>query len=149
MRRTFLSFCILILLAAPSFAGGPEIPQTPAGKVFAAWYTAFNSGDPAQYRAFDAAHPRKDAPPMKDRLAFQDETGGFTLLRVEKSEPLSLVVLLQENVSDMVGRLEMKVSSDDPPQLLVASIDAAPRPPDLAIPRMTEAGALAALSARA
>jgi D-alanyl-D-alanine carboxypeptidase len=129
--------------------GAAEIPQTPAGKVLAAWLAAINSGDPERLRAFDAAYPRKDAPPMKDRLAFQDETGGFTLLRVEKSEPLSLVVLLQENVSDMVGRLEMKVSSDDPPQLLVASIDAAPRPPDLAIPRMTEAGALAALSARA
>src|SRR3954449_10840928 len=149
MRRTFLSFCILILLAAPSFAGQPEIPQTPAGKVFAAWYAAFNSGDPAQYRAFAAASPRKDAPPMEDRLAFQDETGGFTLLRVEKSEPLSLVVLLQENVSDTVARLEMTVSSDDPPRLLIAAIEAVPRPPDLAIPRLTEAGALAALSARA
>ncbi|HEY4574193.1 MAG TPA: serine hydrolase domain-containing protein [Thermoanaerobaculia bacterium] len=149
MRRAFLSLCILVLLAAPASAGGPEIPQTPAGKVFAAWYTAFNSGDPAQYRAFDAAHPRKDAPPMEDRLAFQDETGGFTLLRVEKSEPLSLVVLLQENVSDTVARLEMTVSSDDPPRLLVAAIEAVPRPPDLAIPRLTEAGALAALSARA
>ncbi|HEY4593382.1 MAG TPA: hypothetical protein VIJ61_13290, partial [Thermoanaerobaculia bacterium] len=64
MRRAFLSLCILVLLAAPASAGGPEIPQTPAGKVFAAWLTALNSGDPARYRAFDAAYPRKDAPPM-------------------------------------------------------------------------------------
>ncbi len=149
MRRAFLSLCILVLLSSPSFAGGPEIPQTPAGKVFAAWLAAFNSGDPAQYRAFDAAYPRKDAPPMEDRLAFQDEIGGFTLLRVEKSEPLSLVVLLQESFSDMVARLEMGVSADDPPRLLVATIEPVPRPADLAIPRMTEAGALAALSTRA
>ena len=127
----------------------PEIPRTPAGKVFAAWLTAINSGDPARYRAFDAAYPRKDAPPMEDRLAFQDSTGGFTLLRVEKSEPLSLVVLLRENVSDTVARLEMGVSSDDPPKLLVATIEAIPRPADLAIPRLSEADALAALSARA
>src|SRR4051812_19076663 len=149
MRRAFLSLCILVLLAAPASAGGPEIPQTPAGKVFAAWLTALNSGDPARYRAFDAAYPRKDAPPMEDRLAFQDSTGGFTLLRVEKSEPLSLVALLQENVSDTVARLEMGVSADDPPKLLIAAIEAVPRPPDLAFPRLTEAGALAALSARA
>ncbi|PYQ63134.1 MAG: hypothetical protein DMF53_11085, partial [Acidobacteria bacterium] len=134
--------------AAPP-SGQVEIPSTPAGKVFAAWLTALNSGDPARYRAFDAAYPRKDAPPMEDRLAFQDSTGGFTLLRVEKSEPLSLVALLQENVSDTVARLEMGVSADDPPKLLVATIEAVPRPPDLAIPRLTEAGALAALSARA
>jgi D-alanyl-D-alanine carboxypeptidase len=127
----------------------PEIPQTPAGRVFAAWLAAINSGDPAQYRAFDAAHPRKDAPPMEDRLAFQDSTGGFTLLRVERSEPQSLVVLLKENNSDTVGRLEMKVSSDDPPKLLVSTIEAIPRPADLAIPRLSEADALAALSARA
>jgi D-alanyl-D-alanine carboxypeptidase len=149
MRRVLRSLCILVLLSSPSFAAGPEIPQTPAGKVFAAWLTAFNSGDPAQYRAFDAAYPRKDAPPMEDRLAFRDSTGGFTLLRVEKSEPLSLVVLLQENVSDTVGRLEMGVSADDPPKLLVATLEPIPRPADLAIPRLTEAGALAALSARA
>jgi CubicO group peptidase (beta-lactamase class C family) len=134
---------------APPTNGQAEIPQTPAGKVFAAWLTAFNSGDPAQYRAFDAAYPRKGAPPMEDRLAFQDSTGGFTLLRVEKSEPLSLVVLLKENYSDTVARQEMTVSSDDPPKLLVATIEAVPRPPDLAIPRMTEAAALAALSDRA
>jgi D-alanyl-D-alanine carboxypeptidase len=149
MRRAFVSLCVLALLAAPSFAGGPEIPQTPAGKVFAAWLAAFNSGNPAQYRAFDAAHPRKDAPPMEDRLEFQDSTGGFTLLRVEKSEPLSLVVLLQENVSDTVARLETTVSADDPPKLLVATIEPIPRPADLAIPRLAEADALAALSARA
>jgi D-alanyl-D-alanine carboxypeptidase len=86
---------------------------------------------------------------MEDRLAFQDSTGGFTLLRVEKSEPLSLVVLLRENVSDTVARLETQVSADDPPKLLVATIEPVPRPADLAIPRLTEAGALAALSARA
>ncbi len=149
MRRAFLSLCILVLFAIPSSADEPEIPGTSAGKVFAAWLTAFNSGDPAQYRAFDAAYPRKDAPPMEDRLAFQDETGGFILLRVEKSEPLSLVVLLQEKTSDTVARLEMKVSSDGPPKLQVATIEPIPRPPDLAIPRLTEAGALAALSARA
>jgi D-alanyl-D-alanine carboxypeptidase len=134
--------------AAPP-GGQVEIPGTPAGKVFAAWLTAINSGDPAQYRAFDAAYPRKDAPPMEDRLAFQDSTGGFTLLRVEKSEPLSLTVLLKENVSDRVARQETQVSADDPPKLLVASIEAIPRPSDLAIPRLTEDGALAALSARA
>ncbi|HSU82332.1 MAG TPA: serine hydrolase domain-containing protein [Thermoanaerobaculia bacterium] len=149
MRRAFLCLCILALLAAPAAASEPEIPRTPAGRVFAAWLAAINSGDPARYRAFDAAYPRKDAPPMEDRLAFQDSTGGFTLLRVEKSEPLSLVVLLRENYSDTVARQEMQVSGDDPPKLLVATIEAIPRPPDLAIPRLTEDGALAALSARA
>lgn len=147
---------LVLSLGSPALAqtgkaeGPPEIPKTPAGRVFAAWLAAFNSGDPAQIRAFDAAYPREQAPPpVEARLAFRESTGGFTLLRIEKNEPLSLVVLLQEASSDTVARYELTVSSDDPPKILSATIQAVPRPADLAIPRMTEAGALAALTARA
>jgi D-alanyl-D-alanine carboxypeptidase len=131
-------------------AGPPEIPKTPAGRVFAAWFAAFNSGDAAQIRAFDQTYPRQEPPPpVEGRLAFREATGGFTLLRFEKSEPLALVALLQEVSSDTVARLDLTVSSDDPPKILKSTIEAVPRPADFAIPRMTEAEALAALSARA
>ena len=94
MHSRLWRFCALVLLtlalAAAPVAGQPEIPQTPAGKAFAAWFTAFNSGDPAQLRAYAEAYPRKDAPSLEDRLAFREATGGFTLLRIEKSEPLSI-----------------------------------------------------------
>jgi D-alanyl-D-alanine carboxypeptidase len=76
-------------------------------------------------------------------------TGGFTLVRIEKSEPLSLVLLLQEKSSDTIARLEMTVSAAEPPKILKSTIEAIPRPPDLALPRLKEADALAALTARA
>jgi D-alanyl-D-alanine carboxypeptidase len=147
--RALLPLAAALLLAAPA-AAQPEIPKTPAGKVFAAWLTAFNSADAAQLKAFDAAYPRQGTPPpIEDRLEFREATGGFTLVRIEKNEPLDLVVLVQEKGSDTIARLEMALSSDDPPKLLPAPIEAIPRPADLAIPRLSEAAALAALSAHA
>jgi D-alanyl-D-alanine carboxypeptidase len=124
------------------------IQKTPAGRAFAAWLSSFNSGDPAQFRAFDDAYPR-EAPPLEARLAFREMTGGFTLLRIEKGEPTSLVVLLQEKASDEVARLELAVSSEEPVKILSSQISPARRPSDLAIPRMTETAALAALEERA
>lgn len=146
----FILTIAFLASAQPGKAEGqPEIPQTPAGKVFAAWLTSFNSADPAQMRAFDAIYPRENAMPVGEKLTFREETGGFTLLRIEKSEPLSVTALLQENRSDTVARMELTVSADEPPKILSSRLEVVPRPADLAIPRMSEADALAALSAHA
>jgi D-alanyl-D-alanine carboxypeptidase len=137
--------------AVRAMAADVELPKTSAGKVFAAWLASFNSADAAQIRAFDAAYPREGGapPPVEDRLRFREMTGGFTVVRIEKSEPLSLVALIQEKGSETVARLEMKVSDSQPPKILVSRIEAVPRPADLAIPRLKEAEALAALTAHA
>ncbi|HSS50163.1 MAG TPA: serine hydrolase domain-containing protein, partial [Thermoanaerobaculia bacterium] len=63
--------------------------------------------------------------------------------------PLSLAVLLQEKSSDTVARLELKLSAGESPKILKSTIEAIPRPQDLAIPRLKEADALAALTTRA
>ncbi len=145
-----LTLASLALPAARAAAADAELPKTPVGKVFAAWLAAFNSADAAQLRAFDAAYPREGpTPPVEDRLRFREMTGGFTVVRIEKSEPLSLVALLQERSSETVARLEMKVSAAEPPKLLVSKLEATPRPADLAIPRLKEAAALAALNRHA
>jgi len=155
--HSWRSFALAALLLTAAFLTAPaaraaadaETPKTPAGRVFAAWLAAFNSGDAAQFRAFDAAYPREGAPPVEDRLRFREMTGGFTVIRIEKSDPLSLVVLLQEKGSDTMVRLEMNISADEPPKVLKSTLEAIPRPPDLAIARLKEADALAALTARA
>ncbi len=150
--RSFRTLAVASLLIACRVlpAAGVEPPATPAGKVFAAWLAAFNSADAARLRAFDAAYSREGpTPPVEDRLQFRAMTGGFTLVRVEKSEPLSLVVLLQEKDSDTLARQELTVSDAQPPKILVAKIEAIPRPADLAIPRLKEREALAALTAHA
>ena len=153
--RLFRSLAVAFLLiaslpAARAGAAGVEPPPTPAGKAFAAWLAAFNSGDAARIRAFDAVYPREGpTPPIEARLRFREASGGLTLIRIEKSEPLSLVVLVQEKGSDTVARQELTLSDGQPPKILVSKIENVPRPADLAIPRLTEAQALAALTARA
>lgn len=134
---------------ATSAGAPPAIPATPAGKALTAWLAAFNSGDPALVRAFDEAY--RPQTPLKELVAggFRDQTGGFNLLRIEKSEPSSIVALMQEKGSDTVARFEFSLSSEEPPRIVSQAMQAIPRPEDLAIPRMTEAAALAALSARA
>jgi D-alanyl-D-alanine carboxypeptidase len=152
-RFRTLAVALLTMISLAALAARAEDakpPDTPAGKVFATWLAAFNSGDAEKLRAFDAAYPRQGpTPPVEDRLRFRQATGGFTVVRIEKSEPQSITVLLQEKSSDTVARLEMKVSADDPPKILSAPIEAIPRPADLAIPRLKEADALAALETRA
>ena len=87
-------FAILVLIPWGAWgrtqAGAPEVtiaredppapaefPKTPAGRVAAAWLAAFNSGDPAQLRAFDEAFPRSGPPvPMEQRLGLRKATGG-------------------------------------------------------------------------
>jgi D-alanyl-D-alanine carboxypeptidase len=151
-RTLAVALLLIVFLALPAaraVAAGIEPPKTPAGKVFAAWLAAFNSADAARIRAFDAAYPREGAPPpVEDRLQFREATGGFKVVRIETSEPLSLVVLLQEKASDTVARLEMKVSGAEPPKILKSQIEAVPRPADLALPRLKEPEALAALNRR-
>jgi D-alanyl-D-alanine carboxypeptidase len=148
-RCAAVFFVLFAFAAAARAEAPPEIPQTPAGKAFAAWLTSFNSADPAKLRAFDEAYPREDAPPIEDRLSFREEVGGFRLLRIEKSEPTAIAVLLQENDSDTVARLELTVSAEPPMKILSMALEGVRRPPDLAIPRLEQAAALAAFSARA
>jgi CubicO group peptidase (beta-lactamase class C family) len=116
--------------------------------VFSAWLAAFNSADRETIQAFDRRH-RSEPRDVEQTLGFRRMTGGFTLVRVEKSEPTALSALLQENDSDTVARLEMSVTADDPPRIVRAELLAVPRPADLQLPRLGAAEALAALAARA
>lgn len=138
---------VLALLFASAIVAQPTAPKTPAGKVFTVWLTAFNSADAAQLRAFNETFG-PEAPPIEGTLDFREQTGGFTLLRIEKSEPRTLVALVQEQGSDTIARLELRLTPEDPPKITGLGLQAIPRPADLAIPRLNSADALAALSAR-
>ena len=105
------------LLLRASAMAQPDVPQTPAGRVFAAWLAAFNSVDPERIRAFDVMH-REKAPPLEGTLGFRAMTGGFTLVRIEQSEPTTIVALVREKDSDTIGRIEMTVSAGDPPKIV-------------------------------
>ena len=135
-----------LLCATPVFAQ-TSVPDTPAGNIFGSWLTAFNSGDAVQIRAFDEKY-RSDAPPAAQTLRFRESTGGFILLRIEKSEPSMLVALLEEKNSEAVARLQLSITTGEPRKVTSATLHSIPRPPDLSIPRLREDEAVAALSQR-
>jgi D-alanyl-D-alanine carboxypeptidase len=140
---------LVLCLTSSVFAqpASPAVPDTPAGRVFTAWLMAFNANDAERIRAFDAAH-RPDAPPVTQTLRFRQDTGGFTLLRIEHSTPGFLTALLEEKDSLRVVRLELEVTTDAQPKAVTTTLRPAPRPADLAAARLSEADTLAALSAR-
>ena len=138
---------VLALFLAAAAPAQPALPDTPAGKALGAWLAAFNSGDPALIRAYDETY--RPTRLLAEAAGFREATGGFNLIRVEKSEPTTITALVQEKASDTVGRFELSLSSEQPPKVVGLKLEAIPRPPDLAIPRMTEKEALAALSAHA
>ena len=64
------------------------IPVTPAGQTLKAWLDAFNSGDRTHIEAYAAKYePTQNV----DRtVAFRDQTGGFDLLGIDKSDRLHI-----------------------------------------------------------
>lgn len=135
------------LLIAPLCFAQPDIPETPAGRVFGAWLNAFNAGDEATMKAFDEKYqPRR---PLAAMGNFRERTGGFTFVRIETSAPTELVALVREKSSDAIARIEFKVTADDPPQMLSATLNLIPPPAGLAPARLAEADALAAAAKRA
>src|SRR5258708_4278895 len=137
---------VVALLFCTLAFGQATTADTPAQKALADLLEAFNSGDLSRMHAFDVTW-RPEMPIAKMR-SWRAMTGGFTLLRVEKSDSLSISALLQEKNSDAVAQLQLEVSPDDPTRIIAMPFLAIPRPLDLAIARMSEADAVAAFSVR-
>jgi retinol-binding protein 3 len=89
----------------------PAIPDTPAGHVLGAWLEAFNSGDRARIQAYLAKYePSKQLDPT---VAFRQQTGGFDLLGIDKSDRLAIEFRVKEKAgaTTAVGKIEVKETS--------------------------------------
>jgi CubicO group peptidase (beta-lactamase class C family) len=148
--------CLALLLAAllPLSAQAQSTPPAegkriaavgdPARLALEAWLEAFNTHDRARLEAFrDRYQPTFDVDGM---LGFHAQTGGFRLLRHEPSAPGTAQALLQEAGSDTVARVTVTLAEGKP---LALDIEAVERLADLRIPRLDQAGAIAALAAQA
>lgn len=148
--------CLVLLLAAllslgvraqstPPAATQAIAPASdPARQALDAWLDAFNANDRARLEAFrDRYLPEFDVDGM---LEFHGRTGGFRLLRREPSAPGSARALVQEAESETVARVSVTLVAGKP---LALDIEAIERPADLRIPRLDQAGAVAALVAKA
>ena len=75
-------------------------------------------------------------------------TGGFDVIRVETSRPDFLTVLLKEKYTEQLQLASLAVTDASPARIVSLDVQPTPRPKDLAIPRLTESSAIAALKAR-
>jgi D-alanyl-D-alanine carboxypeptidase len=140
----------LFLTLAACFGAETAIPDTRAGDALRSWLEAFNSGD----RARVVAHYNKYQPTQKDRIdsmmGFRDQTGGFQLIRVEKSGPLHMEALVKEREGSNFALVKVDVSDTDPPTVKQMGVRVVPRPADQPeAPRLTLGEAVKALDGKA
>ncbi len=126
----------------------PEIPKTPAGTQFNAWYTAFNSGDRAQMEVVGSHFASSVERSTDGMMDFYQRTGGFELKKIEESTDTKLTGILQERDSDQMARFEMDVDPHEPHKISKWGAQAIKRPPEFALPRMSQAELLTALRAK-
>ena len=120
----------LLLVAAvlggglPARAEGVPIPATPAGTALAAWLKAFDSMDRAtveQYVTQFEPHGNVDG-----MLGFARSVGGFTLKRIEASEP-TVVHFLVTDGNGMNGAGSLRVSAGERPEVLQVGVQLVPK----------------------
>jgi hypothetical protein len=100
-----------VAVAKPAAPAKPLIPDTAAGHTLVAWLDAFNSGDAARVQAFVERY--KD--PQGFRIAnFREETGGFDLVAIEKSEPRSIAFVVKEKAGPTQSIGWLRVNDGDP-----------------------------------
>jgi D-alanyl-D-alanine carboxypeptidase len=126
------------------------IPETPAGRQFAAWLEAFNRGEPNELAEWMKRQYPTSSVPAGALSGLRGLTGGFEPVRIEESGEGRIVALLAER--DWDGSFA-RISMDVEPQVdgKVTGLQLQPSPPPEGYPplaRLSEAAALAALEAK-
>jgi len=146
---TILSLTVFLLLSVGAIcAEQPQLPDTPTARECAAWLASFNRGDRDIYKEFLQKNFPSHLQDIERDLGFRDMTGGFEFRKVEESAPTKLVVLVQERASDQFARLTMEVEPGEPHRITRMDLLAILRPPEFALPHMTERELIKALRTR-
>src|SRR5215831_17596917 len=115
---------VLTLFTALCASAQPAFPDTPAGRTAKAWFEAFNSGDRARIEAyikkFDPSRP------IENQMTFRNQTGGFDLLSIEKSEPTHLEFRVKEKGGTTTAIARLDVKDGDPAVVVTFGVRAIP-----------------------
>jgi hypothetical protein len=117
---------------APS-TGDVSAGETPAGKQFAAWLTAFNSGDRGALVAYHQKYfpyevASEDVHGIDREFGLSQGTGGFHLKKTETPGSTSIVAILKERHSEQFARVTMEVDTAEPHRVLHFEIHPIPTP---------------------
>jgi hypothetical protein len=107
----------------PGF-GQPAIPDTPAGRVLRAWLEAFNSGDRARVEAYIRKYEPKGS--VERTMGFREQTGGFDLLSIDKSEAKQIAFRVKEKGGETTALGKFEVNDAEPAAVVNFTLRAVP-----------------------
>ena len=113
--------------------GDASAAETPAARQFAAWLTAFNSGDRGALVAYHQQHfpyevASDDVAGIDRELGLSKGTGGFELKKPENPASTRIVAILKERRSDQFARAAMEVDAAEPHRVVRFEIHPIPTP---------------------
>lgn len=100
------------------------IPATDAGRVLQLWLTAFNSGDSASMENYSKRYDPDGSSPSG--MGFRNQTGGFDLVRIDKSEPRHIEFLVKERKGPREAFGALDLNSGEPGTVKSFSLQAIP-----------------------
>jgi CubicO group peptidase (beta-lactamase class C family) len=146
MKQAALAVALAVVTASGTLPLRAQLPDTPAGRQLSGWLEAFNSGDRARIMQFlQANYPTRN---IDAEVAFRTQTGGFDFRKIEQSSPTSATGLVQERGGDTFARFTLEVEAAEPHRIIHLALQVVPRPPEFALPPMTEAEVITALKAK-
>ena len=145
---TALTFTDRDAQTAQGQSAAVELPRTPSGEQLSAWMTAFNSGERDQLERFRSHFAKPEDHKLEGMIAFQKQTGGFELKKIEESSATKLTGLVQERDSDQIARVTIEVETAAPYHVTHLDLRAIERPAEFAIPRLSQSELVSALRAK-
>src|SRR5438477_12779935 len=140
---------LLLVVAAQAWSQSPAIPDTPAGRQFAAWLALFNRGDRDAYKEFIDRNYPSDPLPVDRKMACREMTGVYYVKQVEPSTAdTQAALLLQERNSDQFARISVVVEPAEPHRIVGLEIAAVPRPAAFPVPHLSVGDLTAAVRKR-
>ena len=115
---------VLVVSVACAWPQAAAVPATPAGHALQAWLDAFNSGDRARIQTYLTKYEPTKA--VDGTIAFRDQTGGFELLGIDKSERLHIEFRVKEKASPTIALGKIEVRDADPAVVVNFSLLAIP-----------------------
>lgn len=162
VRSSLSAVCAIGLLAAsqptlsqsreatagqPPSPGAVAIPGTPAGRQFAAWLDAFNSGDPAAMKAVLDRFV-SGGPPVQVLQSIRQVSGGFDVVRINESTDSRLVALVKARGSEQFNIITTEVEAAADHRILSMPLTRTATPPEFAPAKLTDQALATALRMR-
>lgn len=133
LRFTALIFTVALLGASSAQV---SVPNTPAGRVFAAWLKAFDSGDRATYRKFLQTSRPEALKRLPGWMDFRQTTGGFDLKKIETSTPTKIAGVLEDRLNEQFARFSFVVLA--PHHATLVDLTVISRPAQFALQPFTQ-----------